>query len=181
MRKGIHPQGLLLTLSVSMSLLAPLGARHVPAPANTDMAPLHMADRIEEKPTPVVMLTPPAPEQPYTITPPKPTQPTAVAVHTGTASWYGSDSSRERLATGGRYTPTQLTAAHRRLPFGTYVRVTNLANKRSTVVRINDRGPYIKGRILDLNVAAARELAMMQSGVAKIRMEVLPSKPGQEG
>jgi rare lipoprotein A len=94
-----------------------------------------------------------------------------VSVQTGVASWYGEP---QRTASGERFNPNELTAAHRRLPLGTRVRVTNLKNSRSTVVRINDRGPYIKGRILDLSKAAARELAMINAGTTKVRVEVLP-------
>ncbi len=65
------------------------------------------------------------------------------------------------------------TAAHRKLPFGTRVRVTNLDNGKRTVVRINDRGPFVKGRIIDLSFAAAKKLEMVQSGVANVRVEVV--------
>ncbi|MEC4813871.1 MAG: septal ring lytic transglycosylase RlpA family protein [Scytonema sp. PMC 1069.18] len=88
----------------------------------------------------------------------------------GMASWYGSGS---RTATGERYNPQGLTAAHRSLPFGTRVRVTNTRNGRSVVVRINDRGPFIRGRIIDLSAGAARVLGIMSSGVAPVRIEVL--------
>lgn len=108
--------------------------------------------------------------QPATQTQPKVK---LVSVQTGVASWYRDS----RTASGERYNASGLTAAHRRLPLGTYVRVTNLVNNQSTVVRINDRGPYVKGRMLDLSVAAAKKLAMIQSGVTRIRMEVLPSAP----
>lgn len=102
-----------------------------------------------------------------------PVQP--VSVQTGLASWYGEP---QKTASGERFRPNGLTAAHRRLPMGTVVRVTNLKNSRSTVVRINDRGPYIKGRVLDLSRGAARELAMINSGLAQVRIEVLP--PGSQ-
>jgi rare lipoprotein A len=85
------------------------------------------------------------------------------------ASWYGD----RRTASGERFHPGALTAAHRRLPFGTFVRVTNLRNNRSTIVRINDRGPYAKGRIIDLSKRAAVDLAMIDSGTARVRLEVL--------
>jgi rare lipoprotein A len=67
----------------------------------------------------------------------------------------------------------ELTAAHRTLPFGTRVRVTNLENGRHVVVRINDRGPFRKGRVIDVSYAAARKLGLVHSGVAKVRVEVL--------
>ena len=88
----------------------------------------------------------------------------------GKASWYQGS---QRIATGGRFDPDGLTAAHRTLPFGTLVRVTNVNSKRSTVVRINDRGPYGKGRIIDVSKAAARELQMISSGTATVTLEVM--------
>ncbi len=83
----------------------------------------------------------------------------------GSASWYALTS---RTASGERMNPALLTAAHRTLPFGTKVKVTNQNNGRAVVVRINDRGPFIKGRVIDLSKAAAREIGMIQSGHAKI-------------
>ncbi|WP_017314814.1 septal ring lytic transglycosylase RlpA family protein [Mastigocladopsis repens] len=91
----------------------------------------------------------------------------------GMASYYGYDGSGNRTATGERFNPEGMTAAHRHLPFGTRVRVTNTRNGRSVVVRINDRGPFARGRIIDLSVAAARILGMMRSGVAPVRIEVI--------
>jgi rare lipoprotein A len=96
-----------------------------------------------------------------------------IASAKGMASYYGYDGSGNRTATGERFNPEGLTAAHRHLPFGTRVRVTNTRNGRSVVVRINDRGPFIRGRIIDLSVAAARILGMMGSGVAPVRVEIL--------
>ncbi|KAB8317882.1 septal ring lytic transglycosylase RlpA family protein [Tolypothrix campylonemoides VB511288] len=96
-----------------------------------------------------------------------------IASARGMASYYGYDGSGNRTATGERFNPEGLTAAHRHLPFGTRVRVTNTRNGRSVVVRINDRGPFIRGRIIDLSVAAARILGMMGSGVAPVRVEIL--------
>ncbi len=91
----------------------------------------------------------------------------------GMASYYGHDFSGNKTATGERFNPEGLTAAHRTLPFGTRVRVTNTRNGRSVVVRINDRGPFIRGRIIDLSLGAARTLGMMSSGVAPVKVEVL--------
>jgi rare lipoprotein A len=92
-------------------------------------------------------------------------------VQTGIASWYGAGWSR--TANGERYDPDSLTAAHRSLPFGTMVRVSNLATGRSVHLRINNRGPFRKGRIIDVSKAAARRLAMMQSGVATVEISVV--------
>jgi rare lipoprotein A len=84
----------------------------------------------------------------------------------GRAAYYGGG----RTASGERSGPSQLTAAHRTLPFGTRVLVTNMGNGRSVVVRINDRGPYGRGRIIDVSIAAARELGMLTSGVARVTL-----------
>ncbi|MEH2138007.1 septal ring lytic transglycosylase RlpA family protein [Nostoc sp.] len=91
----------------------------------------------------------------------------------GMASYYGYDGSGTRTASGQRFNPEEMTAAHRSLPFGTQVRVTNTRNGRSVVLRINDRGPYIRGRIIDVSAGAARILGMMGSGVAPVHIEVL--------
>jgi rare lipoprotein A len=91
----------------------------------------------------------------------------------GVASWYGYDGSGSQTAAGERYNPEGMTAAHRSLPLGTKVRVTNTRNGRSVVVRINDRGPYVRGRIIDLSAAAARILGMMGTGVAPVQIDVL--------
>jgi rare lipoprotein A len=91
----------------------------------------------------------------------------------GIASFYGYDGSGNRTATGERFNPEGMTAAHRHLPFGTKVRVTNTRNGRSVVVRINDRGPFIRGRVLDLSYGAARLLGMLGNGIAPVKIEVL--------
>ena len=88
----------------------------------------------------------------------------------GWASFYKSG---KQTASGERFNPNELTAAHRNLPFGTKVLVTNLGNGKSVVVRINDRGPFIKGRVIDLSLAAAKLVGLNKSGVAKIRYSVL--------
>jgi hypothetical protein len=88
----------------------------------------------------------------------------------GIASYYWDP---QPLASGGRYNPEDLTAAHKELPFGSIVRVTRIDNGRTVVVIINDRGPYIDGRIIDLSVAAARKLDQLHDGVAPVRVEIL--------
>ncbi|MFH1874849.1 MAG: septal ring lytic transglycosylase RlpA family protein [Pseudomonadota bacterium] len=89
---------------------------------------------------------------------------------TGQASWYGPGFSGRKTASGERFRPSALTAAHRSLPFGTMVEVTNLANNRTVVVRINDRGPYAKNRIIDLSQRAAQKIGMIKSGTAKVKL-----------
>ena len=93
---------------------------------------------------------------------------------TGLASWYGPGFHGNRSANGEIYNQNAFTAAHRSLPFGTQVRVTNLNNGLSVIVRINDRGPYSRGRIIDLSAAAARSLGMINTGVANVTLEILP-------
>lgn len=88
----------------------------------------------------------------------------------GIASFYWQG---QRTATGERFNPNGLTAAHRSLPFGTRVRVTNKRNGRSVVVRINDRGPFIRGRVIDLSLGAARAIGMVGNGLAPVKVEVL--------
>jgi len=92
---------------------------------------------------------------------------------TGMASWYGPGFNGRQSANGEIFNQNALTAAHRSLPFGTMVRVTNLNNGRSVIVRINDRGPYVGNRILDLSAGAAQQIGMISSGVAPISLEIL--------
>jgi rare lipoprotein A len=92
---------------------------------------------------------------------------------TGVASWYGPGFHGRRSANGEVYNQNSMTAAHRSLPFGTNVQVTNLNNGRSVIVRITDRGPFVRGRVIDLSAAAARVLGVMQSGVAPVQLNVL--------
>ena len=106
-----------------------------------------------------------------------PSQPPPVAagpsyVEEGMASWYGPSHQGKRTADGERFDMHAFTCAHRSLPFETVLRVTNLANGRSVKVRVNDRGPYVKRRILDLSAAAARALGMTEDGVSRVRIEV---------
>ncbi|MGB5854503.1 MAG: septal ring lytic transglycosylase RlpA family protein [Oceanisphaera sp.] len=96
-----------------------------------------------------------------------------VSVQQGKASYYGARHHGRKTASGEPFNKNALTAAHRTLPFGTRVRVTNLNNQQSIVVRINDRGPYAKGRIIDLSEQAAREINMIRAGVAKVKVERL--------
>lgn len=97
-------------------------------------------------------------------------------VQVGVASWYGKRFHGRRTAAGERYDMFELTAAHRYLPLGTVVKVTNLKNNKQVTVRINDRGPYFGGRVIDLSLAAACELRMVKKGVTKVKLEVVGSK-----
>ena len=91
----------------------------------------------------------------------------------GIASWYGKDFHGKKTSNGETYDMYAMTAAHKTLPLGVNVRVTNLQSGRSIVVRINDRGPFVAGRIIDLSLAGARELGIVQAGTAPVRIEAL--------
>ena len=95
---------------------------------------------------------------------------------TGIASWYGVPYHGRRSANGEIYDMENFTAAHRTLPFDTWIEVTNLVNKKQIDVRITDRGPFVDGRIIDLSLAAARQLDMVASGIVKVRIKVIRKK-----
>jgi rare lipoprotein A len=94
----------------------------------------------------------------------------------GTASWYGDYFEGKPTASGEPFNMYDLTAAHPTLPLGTYVRVTNLRNRRVVVVRINDRGPVVDGRIIDVSYSAARVLRFQSKGVQRVRLDVVPAE-----
>lgn len=127
--------------------------------ADADVAPEDQP--IRPAPVPVAPLPPPA------------LGPRVVRTSTGQASWYGPGFFGNRTANGEVYRPGTMTAAHRTLPFGTRVRVTNLNNGRVAVVRINDRGPFHGSRVIDLGHGAASELGVVSSGLARVKLEVL--------
>ena len=106
-----------------------------------------------------------------------PVQPPVAAVigatENGNASWYGVPYNGRPAASGEIYDMEQLTAAHRTLPFQTWVEVTNLSNGRHVTVRINDRGPFVDGRIIDLSLAAARAVDLVRAGVAPVRLRIV--------
>ena len=97
------------------------------------------------------------------------------AIGQGVASYYGHELAGNRTASGERFNPNALTAAHRTLPLGTKLRVTNVANGRSVIVRVNDRGPFVGRRLIDVSLAAAREIRMVGSGTAQVRLEIVRS------
>lgn len=96
----------------------------------------------------------------------------------GNASWYGSDFHGRPTASGESYDMHEFTGAHRDLPFGTVIKVKNLRNGREVVVRVNDRGPYIKSRIVDLSRAAASMLGIVSRGTARVSIEVISFPDG---
>ncbi len=109
-----------------------------------------------------------------TVAPPD-TEPSPAAacdiVENGKASFYADKFNGRRTANGERFSNQAMTAAHRTLPFGTKIMVENPSNGRSVVVRINDRGPFIKGRVIDLSKAAAREIGIIGAGVAPVQLK----------
>jgi rare lipoprotein A len=113
-----------------------------------------------------------AAERPGTIE-----RPERGSVERGMATWYGGSLHGGPTASGERFDQNAMTAAHKTLPMGSIVRVTNLKNDRQVTVRINDRGPYARGRIIDLSRAAARMLKMIDDGVVPVLVEVLDIPP----
>ena len=142
----------------------------VPAPALESPEPVQpsqsVAIRQQESEAPAL-------EAPTAPTAPAPTPPRFTLAGTGGASWYGPGFFGNRTANGEVFRPGTMTAAHRTLPFGTKVKVTNLRNGRSAIVRINDRGPFHGNRIIDLAHGAAQNLGLVASGVAQVRLEVV--------
>jgi rare lipoprotein A len=100
----------------------------------------------------------------------------AAQAETGRASWYGGAHIGRKTASGEIFTGAERTAAHRTLPLGAVVRVLDKKSGKSVVVRINDRGPYVKGRIIDLSERAARDLGLHNRGVAEVTVEILALK-----
>jgi rare lipoprotein A (peptidoglycan hydrolase) len=97
----------------------------------------------------------------------------------GSASWYANDFHGNKTSSGEKYNKDDFTAAHRMLPFGTIVKVTNVKNGRNAYVRINDRGPHKASRKVDLSYAAAKKIGMINDGIARVRLEVLDDKAGK--
>lgn len=94
-------------------------------------------------------------------------------VESGKASYYGAKFQSQRTASGELYDEAKKTAAHRKLPFGTKIKVTNIKNGRSVIVKVNDRGPFVKGRIVDLSKAAFSAIANLSAGVVDVSIEVI--------
>jgi rare lipoprotein A len=180
----------LAALTIISTQLSPASSEPVtpiinPLPRPTPKPSSSVITTPTPRPSPSVIITPnPTPSPSATITPapaPSPStdtttttppKETVLFTQTGEASWYGSEGG-PLTATGERYNPQGMTAAHRTIAFGSKVRVTNLRSGRSAIVTINDRGPYAGGRIIDLSAAAAEAVGIKSSGVGKVRIEVL--------
>jgi len=138
-----------------------------PPPPATTAGETHASGRHHEPETTEVA---PIPEQPDVHGKP-------YLSETGLASWYGPPYSGRKGADGTVYDQNAMTAAHLTLPLGTVVRVTNLATRQSAVVRITDRGPFVRGRIIDLSLAAAKAIGVYLPGVARVRVDAFASTP----
>jgi rare lipoprotein A len=153
-------------LLVLASMLVLAGCGHKPVTVAVPSAPPQ-----QQKPEG----TPPV-QSGQTQSPPEievPADAKPLLVETGIASWYGAPYHNRRGSNGEIYDMHAMTAAHRTLPLGSIVRVTNPANGNSVIVRITDRGPFIAGRIIDLSKAAAEQIGLVQKGTAEVRVEVL--------
>jgi len=154
-------------------------ASYQPPPPLTASA--HSAAARPARPNPASQAAPSA-SAPTTASAPQPALPRGkpVSSEVGLASWYGPPYANRRGADGTVYDQNAMTAAHRTLPMGSIVRVTNLANDQSVVVRITDRGPFVGDRIIDLSLAAAKATGVYRAGVAKVRVEAYapPQYPG---
>ena len=135
------------------------------AVTTVDKAPVEtLAQIVAELPEQTVPVYAPALEEP---------QARYEKIGQGVASYYGNELAGNRTASGERFNPNGLTAAHRSLPLGTKLRVTNLSNGEDVIVRVNDRGPFAKSRLIDLSLGAARDIGMVRTGTARVSVEIL--------
>jgi len=155
------------------SMLALALAGLLPGPVLADVASGEIAAPVVFSPIPETLLAPPVVEE--IVAAPvieiEPVEPRSAIFAEGMASYYGAELAGNRTANGERFNPNALTAAHRNLPMNTRLRVTNKANGKSVIVRINDRGPFAKGRIIDVSRAAAEKISMIRSGTARVALE----------
>ena len=152
---------LVLLLAASPALASPSAEEFMVEPAETEIGGV---------------LMPSQPKQARTTEGANRPHSRLLQVVSGAASWYGPGFYGRTTANGERFRKGTLTAAHRTLPFGTKVRVTNLWNGRSAVVRINDRGPFHGRRVIDLAHGAASQLGLVSSGIAQVKLEVLQAQ-----
>jgi len=180
---------LLLTLMLLAGCGHPKQARvsvpPPPAPSTTTTAP-PVEPQPESSPPPAAAETPAPTEREETADLAEPTLPAdakPISIETGLASWYGPPYHNRRGSNGEVYNMHAMTAAHRTLPLGSIVRVTNVKTGAAALVRITDRGPFIPGRVIDLSLAAAKKLDVWQPGVAQVKVELMQSgaAPGVDG
>lgn len=151
----------------------PVASQRIPPPTEPSTTPPEAAESAKRATdVPEAPANPPVARIPKRDKPPATPAPAGYAEE-GNASWYGPPFHGRRASNGEIYDMYKLTAAHRTLPFETMVRVTNLNNGKSTTVRITDRGPFVENRVIDLSLAAAREIDLVGPGTAPVRLEVL--------
>jgi len=178
---AVHADAELLRPAVTVAAAPPTAATTPAAAAAAGPTPAFLAPNKLRSARVLLLLAGPTPAF---LAPNKPSQQTArqrslQLIH-GMASWYGGVFNGRKTASGEKYDMNKLTACHPTLPFGSLVRVINRANKRSVVVRINDRGDLVdEGRVIDLSWAAAEKLSMTRSGLAKVDVEVLSRGDGR--
>ena len=168
---------LVLAAFFVLTLIGGCGSRRVSAPSQPSTASPETIESTKRSTDSTPEPAPPpaasAPSPPPKRSKPSQTPAPAGYLEEGNASWYGVPFNGRRASNGEIYDMYKLTAAHRTLPFETMVRVTNLNNGKSTTVRITDRGPFVDNRIIDLSLAAAREIESVGPGVVPVRVEVL--------
>lgn len=144
----------------------------LPAQVQGETAAAQVTNSVPVVSEAVPAAVPPLVEAPVAaVEEPKKTIADSTIIGEGVASYYGAELAGNRTASGERFNPDALTAAHRTLPMGTKVKVTNVANGKSVIVRINDRGPFAKKRIIDVSRAAAERISMVRSGTARVTIE----------
>ncbi|MGH9744947.1 MAG: septal ring lytic transglycosylase RlpA family protein [Candidatus Acidiferrales bacterium] len=159
-RPGRHA---LFALALSTILLVVAGCTH---PSRTTRAPAQAPAPQQPLPQPPPSTAPPSTTRQQTSVP-------GAYIEEGVASWYGYPFQGRRTSNGEVYEMHEFTAAHRTLPFNAVVRVTNLSNGKQTEVRINDRGPFVANRVIDLSLSAAQAIEMVGPGTASVRLEVI--------
>src|SRR5438132_206718 len=170
----LYPLSFLLLLIVSgCGSRRPVAARQPPPSQPTETPPATEEPAKRSTNVPETSASQPAAAPASKRNKPAPAPAPSGYTEDGNASWYGVPFHGRRASNGEIYDMYKLTAAHRTLPFETMVRVTNLNNGKSTVVRITDRGPFVDNRIIDLSLAAAREVDSVDAGVVPVRVEVL--------
>ena len=159
-----------------LALAGAMGAGHAQEIAAPDAQQADPAFETAFAPFDIEQPVEPAiPDHAVDITTIEPAEPEATSLGTGVASYYGRRFHGRPTASGQPFDMHDYTAAHRSLPFGSHVRVTNTANGRSVVVRINDRGPFVRGRTIDLSRVAAEKIGIIAAGHGRVELELLDS------
>ena len=170
--EALGGRSLRTVLVASALALAPLAASSAASPADSDIS-LEMSGSEAAAELVPILETPLVETAELPASAPEAIAPASRSLGNGTASYYGRKFHGRRTASGEIFDMGAMTAAHRTLPFGSLVRVTNPANGRSVTVRINDRGPFSRGRVIDVSRAAAEELGLITRGHATVALELI--------